>query len=247
VGGRYRTISQDAEGLRRAFSLHSDTQIILRGVSKDGPLERYWAHHTADRPAEQISRLAISCAIGPNFSHFLDVPRTDNLFNRKRQLICLAAFSMANVSAVPHLNANMPGDWELWRRYLLLNDTVCMVAAEFQTGNRRRDQGMKVINRIKWLEDCVGRRLHPIAIGASQFAAELGAHFRSFTIIDSEPFIKAVKRQRFEQGVRKPEWSTDYRIPGTGIEDLLEHNLVEYSAWICDRALSQRKARRLTK
>jgi hypothetical protein len=237
IDGRYRTIAQSAGELRRMFSLNPDTQIMLCGVAKDPPLERYWSHHTSDCPAKQLARLGISCAIGPNYSHFLDVPRTDNLFNRKRQLFCLAAFSAAGVSPIPHLNANTPGDWELWRRYLLLNDTVRLVAAEFQTGNKKRDQGLKVIERIKWLEQQVGRRLHPVAIGASQFATDLGANFRHFTVIDSEPFIKSIKRQRFEMGASKPIWSTSYLLPHIGIEDLLDHNLREYASWMENRAI----------
>jgi hypothetical protein len=138
----------------------------------------------------------------------------------------------------------MPGDWELWRRYLLLNDSVHVVAAEFQTGNRKRDQGIKLMDRIKWLECEVGRKLHPVAIGASQFAAELGARFPEFTIIDSEPFMKAIKRQRFEMGVRRPSWHTEYLLPGTGIEGLLMHNLREYSSWISHCAQSLRSKRR---
>lgn len=236
VEDRYQTVAQNGDELRRKFSLHEDTLIILCGVAKDPPLERYWSHHTADRPASQLARLGVAGAIGPNFSHFLDVPRTDNLFNRKRQLICLAAFSGAGVSPIPHLNANMPGDWELWRRYLLLNDTVRLVAVEFQTGNKKQAEGLKVIARIRWLEQEVGRRLHLIAVGASQFAADLEANFKHYTIIDSEPFIKSIKRQRFDMGPRRPMWSTDHRLPRTGVVDLLDYNLREYSKWITNRA-----------
>jgi hypothetical protein len=231
-GGHYSAKPQTWEDLRRMFCLHPNTQIILRGTAKDQPLERYWAHHTVDRPAEQLAALRVACAIGPNFSHFLDVPRTDNLFNRKRQLICLAEISKAGISAIPHLSANMPSDWAFWRRYLLLNERVRMVAIELQTGNKAREQGIKVIERVKWLENEIGRQLHLLAIGGSQFAAELGIRFNNFTVIDSTPFMKSIYRQRFESAPRRPSWNAEYSAVGAGIDDLLRQNLTDYTSWI---------------
>lgn len=54
-------------------------------TAKDLPLERYWADRRCDQAPEQLDRLGVTLAIGPNFSHFLEVPRTDNLFNRERR------------------------------------------------------------------------------------------------------------------------------------------------------------------
>ena len=85
------------EGLRAAFRLSPDTRIVLRGVADEPPLEEYWAYHKTDRPAEQLAKLGISLAVGPNFSVFLGVPRTDNVFNRKRQLMCLADMAEAGI------------------------------------------------------------------------------------------------------------------------------------------------------
>ena len=120
-------------------------------------------------PPRRWRHSALSLVIGPNFSHFLDVPRTDNLFNRKRQLTCLGEMAAAGLNPVPHLNAVMPGDWSFWKDYLRSNTSVRQVAVEFQTGNKRGAEGTKAVLRLSRLRDQLGRDLHPILIGGAQF------------------------------------------------------------------------------
>ena len=127
VDGKYRTVADSPRELRARFALDPATKIVLRGTARDGPLERYWSYRRRDRAAEQLAGLGITLAIGPNFSHFLDVPRTDNLFNRKRQLICIGELHGAGLLTVPHLNAVAPGDWDFWSRYLATNPEVYIV------------------------------------------------------------------------------------------------------------------------
>ena len=153
-----------------------------------------------------MADLGISMVIGPNFSHFLDVPRTDNLFNRKRQLICLAEMAAAGLNPVPHLNAVMPGDWVFWKDFLRSNASIRHVAVEFQTGNKRGIQGTKAILRLSRLRDELGRSLHPIVIGAAQFLTRLASEFDDFTLIDSAPFIKGVKRLAFDASKAGRAW-----------------------------------------
>ena len=128
VKGEYRAIAESPEELRKVFALHPKTQIVLRGTAEDSALERYWSYRRRDKAPAQLARLGILLAIGPNFSHFLDVPRTDNLFNRKRQLICLAEMQDAGLTVAPHLSACMPGDWAYWNRFFLSNSTICTAA-----------------------------------------------------------------------------------------------------------------------
>src|SRR5262249_45829852 len=84
---RLEAVASDPDGLRLAFGVRPGTVVILRGTTKDPALERYWAYRRCDQAPEQLARLGVTLSIGPNFSHFLDVPRTDNLYNRRRQLI----------------------------------------------------------------------------------------------------------------------------------------------------------------
>src|SRR5262249_47012158 len=160
--------------LRSTFGLAPSVGIILRGTARDPFLERYWQFSQRDDAPHQLAALGISLVIPPNFSHFLRVPRTDNLFNRKRQLICIEEMHEAGLMVAPHLSAVTHGDWEFWLEYLRGNASIRYVAKEFQTGNRNRKQGELAINAIASLQDALGRTLHPLIIGGSQFT-ELAA------------------------------------------------------------------------
>jgi hypothetical protein len=230
--GQYNAMAADGAQLRQEFGLSAGTTIILRGTARDRRLEQYWSYRRLHRAAEQMKALDILLAVGPNFSHFLDVPRTDNLFNRKRQLIYLREIAEAGVPAVPHLSAVMPADWQFWSRFLVESPTIRYVAVEFQTGNKNPMQGRQVIARLATLQDAVGRRLHPFIIGGTQFVQEVAARFDSFSLIDSCPFMKAVKRQRFSRSAAPQRWVDGFTLDGQGIEDILARNLEGHSTWI---------------
>ena len=92
----------------------------------------------------------------------------------------------------------MPGDWQFWRQYLTDNRTLCVVAIEFQTGNRNRAQGCKALDNLARIQHEIGQSLHPVIIGGGQFIEYVADRFDKFTLMDSEPFMKAVKRRAFE-------------------------------------------------
>jgi hypothetical protein len=241
-GGAYRAIADDAAELRRAFGLDPLTRIILRGTAQDAALERYWAYRKSHRAPEQMKRLGVSLVIGPNFSHFLDVPRTDNLFNRKRQLICLEEMAQVGLDVVPHLSGIVPGDWAFWRDYLRENGSVTYVAKEFQTGNKNPTQGRRAIDRLARLQDEVGRRLHPLIIGGGQFVEYVAARFAAFTLIDSEPFTRATRRRRFDRSAGKRPWTETWTLRGQPIDRIVAENIAGYAAWIEDRVAAARAA-----
>src|SRR5262249_27713672 len=155
----------------------------------------------------------------------LRVPRTDNLFNRKRQLICVTELADAGLRVAPHLSAAQPGDWRFWQSYLKRNATVGLIAAEFQTGNKNPVEGGAVIGRLAAIQDAVARPIHPLIIGGTQFTRNLVANFDSFTLIDSCPFMKAVKRQRFDAAPTGRSWTDTYTLREQGVEDIFMRNL----------------------
>lgn len=228
----YHPIVKSPEELRRRFMLHRATKIILRGTAEDKKLEMYWSYRRRDHAVEKLANLDITLAIGPNFSHFLDVPRTDNLFNRKRQLICLGEFEDAGICPVPHLNVATPGDWQFWKSYLQRNSSVNYVAVEFQTGNRNRKEGRRVIDRLIWLQNEIGRYLHPLIIGGGQFVEYLSTNFTRFTLIDSNPFMHAVKRRAMLLGSGQAHWVPQKTLFPSTIDNLVFDNIQKYSSWI---------------
>lgn len=234
---RMATVAACPDSLRREFGLRSDASVLLRGVADDRPLECYWQYRRHDCVPQQLARLGVCCAVGPNFSHFLNVPRHDNLFNRKRQLICLAEFVEAGLNPVPHLNAAQPGDWRFWGRFLAENPSITMVAVEFQTGNRSRCEGERAISELVNLQQTAGRCLHPLVIGGTQFLERIAADFSAASFVDSTPFMKTVKRQSFARkaATGKRRWVKSPTAPGESLDRLLVHNLRCYSDWLDSR------------
>jgi hypothetical protein len=233
--GQYSTVADTPLGLRNAFLLGSDTKILLRGVAKDQPLERYWENRRIAHAPEQLSKLAIHAAIGPNFSHFLDAPRTDHLYNKRRQLICLLELVEAGLPTIPHLNAVMPGDWWFWRQFLQLNTAITVVAVEFQTGNKSPAQGRKAIEYLESIQTEINRPLHLILVGGTQFLEFVTTRFSRFTLIDSTPFHKTMHRFHFDHTAGAEPWREGYSLAGQKLDSLLFDNLSKYTAWIEER------------
>lgn len=231
----YRCIVDSPTDLRARYRLNPNTRIILRGTSIDNDLEKYWSYRRRDKAATQLASLHISGVIGPNFSHFLDVPRTDNLYNRKRQLICLEEFQKAGISPIPHLNAITSADWSFWRDYLIQNEGIVYVCVEFQTGNKNRTQAKFAIDRLALLQRQMKRSLHPILVGAAQFTELLAEKFQRFSLLDSRPFMATVNRQLIAVDPinhAKIQSITHHTRPGDPIDRLLLHNIDQYSSWI---------------
>lgn len=230
--GRYRAIAQTPDELRKAFCLAPNVKMLLLGTADDSPLERYWEYRRRDDAARQLAPLAVLAAIGPNFSHFLDVPRTDNLFNRKRQLICLGEFHQAGICPIPHLSAVAPGDWRFWQQYLAKHPSVSAVAVEFQTGNKNHAEGRKVLDRLALMQQQVGRSLHLVVVGGGQFVEYATQRFARLTLVDSAPFIAAVKRRAFEERVGRRSWRETFTLIRQPLDDLLLANITAYSCWV---------------
>lgn len=234
--GVYTAIAHDSAALRYAFRLESATRVILRGTANDPDLERYWSFRRRDRVPEQMARLGVEQVVGPNFSHFLDVPRTETLANRMRQLLCLEEMQRAGLSPIPHLSAAQTADWRFWKEFLRRSPSVRLVAVEFETGNRTPTEGVKVVDHLAGIQEALGRPLHLLAIGGAQFTEDIARRLGSFTVIDSNPFIKTVKRQAFAGGDESVTWRPQPTAPGQPIDDLLAANLTAYSGWVEERA-----------
>jgi Domain of unknown function (DUF4417) len=232
AGGRYRAVASSPHGLRENFGLSSSSGIVLRGVANDPPLETYWHYRRSENAPEQLGSLGIALAIAPNFSHFLNVPRTENLFNRKRQVLCLQELARAGLNAVPHISAVVPADWQFWAQFLEKNPLIHFIAKEFETGYKNPIEGRKAIGELARLQENVGRALHPILIGAAQFIADLPAFFDNFTVIDSTPFIKAMFRKGFDDALADGFWYDSFSLERQAIDGLLMKNLKGYSAWL---------------
>lgn len=238
--GDYQTIADTPSNLREAFLLADDCKVLLRGIAKDPPLERYWENRLLSNAPDQLKNLDIYSAIGPNFSHFLDVPRTDHIFNKRRQLLCLFELIDAGLPAIPHLNAVMPGDWWFWKKFLKVNSTIRFVAIEFQTGNKNPTQGRIAINNLVSIQNDLKRPLHPIIVGGTQFTELVAMHFRNFTLIDSNPFHKTMRRFNCDPSANKQPWKESYTLKGQMLDKRLADNIESYTLWLERRVRTAR-------
>lgn len=239
-GKRYRALTDNPKELRAAFGVAEDAQVILRGTARDPLLERYWQYGDRDNVAGQLAAIGVSLIVAPNFSHVLNVPRPEHLYNRRRQLLCIESMVESGLNVAPHLSAVTPGDWAFWRSYLSDNATVLYVAKEFQTGNKNRRQGHLSIESLSDLQQDIGRKLHPIVIGGAQFVEYIAARFATFTLIDSAPFAKATRRRLFDPAAGKSPWRETWSLIGQGIDHILDHNVHRYAPWIEQRASFER-------
>ena len=235
---KYQPIADDASQLRSLLHLRADAKILLVSVAPDRHLERFWALRHATNLYVKLSKLGLSGMTTPNFSFFEDAPRIHTIWNRRR-IICVAEELAKNgIPSIPHVNALTEWDWMFWRDLLRDHTEITSVAKEFQTGLRHPDKAAAALGWIERLRDSIGREIHPIVIGGAKHTARVARSFKAFTIIDSGPFIKAVKRQR---RTLRGKWRRVPTLPGQPIDDLLEANITRQSDWIRMTAASARQ------
>ena len=134
----------------------------------------------------------------------------------------------------------------LLRKYLKDNHTIHYISKEFQTGNKSPTQGRKAIDAIAGLQDSLGRKLHPLIIGGAQFVEYVAARFETFTLVDSEPFVKTNRRRRFDLTAGKRPWRETWTLIDQGLDHILGANVAEYAAWIGQRSSFGRSRTNIT-
>ncbi|MCC7536892.1 MAG: DUF4417 domain-containing protein [Deltaproteobacteria bacterium] len=227
--GTYRPTATSALELRAAFGLPSHARLILLGTGKDRGIEQYWRWHRMHGTPAALAMLGFTCGVVPNYSLFLEDPRPQHLFNRKRSLLCAAAWSKSGMPAIPYLQAVAPFDWRFWESFLHEHDEIVSVAKEFQTGLALQERGQLAIDNLARLQDQLGRRLHLFAIGGAQYRSDIARRFDAWTVIDSTPFMKAVKRRVATRPTRRITW-----LPAVGenVVELLLTNVGQYTEWL---------------
>lgn len=236
----YQLIRKKDGGLRFAshaalldhFQLAENTALILSGTDKDPSIERWWKLPDRERVIRELARLGISLITAPNFSLFDDVSRLDNLYNIQRIARIWSEIQRAGIACALHLNARTDRDWERWIAFLSAHPEIESVAFEFGTG-----AGMQL--RIGWhvqqltkLAALVTRPLHLVMRGGLTELAALRKAFARLTVIETNAFVKAQRRQRavIRDGQLRSESAPS--PPGAPIDDLLDANIDTYRTYI---------------
>ena len=134
------------------------------------------------------------------------------------------------VMPIVYLHTISKHDWAFWSDFLRHHQEVEYVAKEFQTGLGRREHGLSAIAEAARLQEQTGRNLHFVAIGAAQYANDIAKHFDSWTIVDSTPFMKAVKRRLLATAIgTRVRWAS---ARGEDPNVLLNQNVASYGDWL---------------
>jgi hypothetical protein len=218
-------VSSRAE-LAARFLIPEGAQIVVSGVDKDGPIERWW--ELKDRPSilGALKDLGITLVTTPNYSVLTDVPRTDNLHAMKRILLAWTEMSTAGLLSALHVNGRTEYDYNRWGELIAGRPEIEVLAFEFATGCGRGD-------RIDWhvaqLCALADRVEHPLAIvirGGGRRLNVLLQHFAQVSLIETEAFARTIRRRRayLTEGGRL-KWAKFSTAIGAPIDDLLRHNV----------------------
>ena len=222
-GVRFREVRAVAEKYRIA----PEARLLLTGTAQDGPVERWWG--LGDRRTDVIRGLrdlGVEMVTTPNFSLFVDRPRWDDLHSVKRIALCHEEFLREGLRAALHVNARTERDWERWTEYVAARDEVRDIAYEFATGAGRAGRMDWHVRRLVGLGREVGRKLH-ITVRATppEVVGRLAQVFDGVTFLDTNAFMKTVKRQR---GCVRSDGSVGWDSRPTArdapVDELLAHN-----------------------
>ena len=218
---------KSAVALTQKFQLMEGARIVLTGTDQDGPIERWWA--LGSRRIElirQMRLLGIGMVTTPNYSLFVDKPRWDDLHSMKRIAITHEEFLREGIPSALHVNARTQRDWERWAEYINSREEVQYVAFEFATGAGRRGRKEWYLAQLIELARNCDRSLHLIVRAVSPGElARLARAFNGVTVLDTNTFMKTVKRRQATAGMDgKVSWTACNTHADEPLDDLLEQN-----------------------
>jgi hypothetical protein len=227
--GVYAAKYPNGAALRAAYRLRPNTQVLLVGVDNDRPLETFWAKHRRAGFCESLANLGLGVT-APNFSYFTCAPRFQILRNRKRILLSSERLSNAGIPVSSHLNANTDGDWEFWSHFFREHTEVTSLTMEFQTGSRASQEvGQEAFDRLVAMQARLPRPLHCFLVGAGRYYPQAHEKLAAFTVIDSQPFMRALAREvltRYPSG--RFFWKKTPTEKHAPLHDLFETNMIHY-------------------
>lgn len=210
------------------YHIGPQTRLLLTGTAIDTPLERWWGHGRKRIDViQELRQIGVEMVTTPNFSLFVDRPRLDDLYSMKRIAITHEEFQRLGIRAALHVNARTVRDWERWAEYIASRAEIQDIAFEFATGGRGCDRSEWYVQQLCELATTVGHKLHlTVRTGRVTLLNKLGTVFHGVTVLDTNSYMKTVKRQKATIGdTGKLIWSSCPTSPDTTLDGLLRNNI----------------------
>ena len=212
--------------LAKRYLIPEGADVILSGVDKDRPIERWWNSMDRGSLMASLNELGITLVTTPNFSVLTDVPRTDNLHAMKRILLTWTEMASAGLATALHVNARTEHDYLRWGDLIVERPEIEILAFEFGSGCGWGERIDWHVTQLCGLADRVGRPLTIIIRGGGRKLEELRQHFAQVTLVETEAFVRTIRRRRAyltKTGCLK--WRKFSTPVGAPIDDLLAHNV----------------------
>mgnify|MGYP001226937007 CR=1 FL=1 len=213
----------------RDLCVSSRAKLVLDCIGRDVLIENFWSERRASGLVKAIKRLHPSWVIAPNYSIFTDVPRWDNLYSMKRIAVVWSEFMAAGLPTALTLNARTERDWARWTEFVLARPEVQAVALELGTGGRYANRRAFMLPRLRSLGIAADRRLRLFLRGGRSYIPQLQDAFASVHLLDTNPFMKAVHRQRVVENSGRISSRPSFTLVEQPIEHLLQDNVIASS------------------
>lgn len=223
--------------LCQAFRIDEGATLILTGVDHDQRIEPWWAlGDKRIRIIEQLRQIGVALVTAPNFSVFLDHPRTDDLHAMKRIALVFAEFQLGGIACALHAHGRTEHDFRRWALFIRERPEIQSLSYEFITGPAAKARRPFHLEQLEMIAKMAGRDLDIIIRGKPDVIPFLRQHFRQVIYIESGTFVKTINRQRAERvGNRDLIWATMPTDLGAPIDALFQHNAHERIAYLRNR------------
>lgn len=212
--------------LAARFLIPDGAQIVVSGVDKDGPIERWWELKDRRSILTALKALEISLITTPNYSVLTDVPRTDNLHSMKRILLAWTEMASAGLATALHVNGRTEHDYVRWGALIAARPEIEILAFEFATGCGRGERIDWHVAQLCALADRVGRPLTIVVRGGGRKLDALRQHFTQVSLVETEAFARAIRRRKaYMTGAGRLKWMKFATPIGAPIDDLFADNV----------------------
>jgi hypothetical protein len=180
----------------------------------------------------------------PNFSVYNNVPRTENLYNIKRNVLIAQEFLEFRVPIALHINACTDTDYLRYSEFLAERPEFEAISFEFITGPGYPSRIGWHVKKLIELSNFVSRPLQLVVRGGTNTLGILSAAFPNILAIDSDPLQRALHRKRMIFGNDGRIRCVDNKLPrGEPVDELLVQNALAAAAEV-EAALRMRNIRR---